>query len=182
MRPSAIPSGIEVRLVRFLDQPPDEFAHQGRKALVLLSANVVVFLPRTGFAPKRVPHGDFAGTGDFGVEIKIHHHLEGRDRLRLELGDGYQHLFLEFSREELQGGDQHRSLGLEVESDDAGRHFRDRHHLFHRRARRAVDVQGRDACIDQALALPAVAVARARCPPGGDGLFFARTHARKESI
>ena len=45
MSPSATPSGIELRLGGLDDQPPDQLAHQGREALVLLSANVVVFLP-----------------------------------------------------------------------------------------------------------------------------------------
>ena len=67
-------AGIEVRLVR---SPRSAARSSSRtraaKLSSFLSANVVVFLPRTGFAPKCVPHGDFAGTGDFGVEIQVHH-------------------------------------------------------------------------------------------------------------
>ena len=39
------PIRIQVRLGRALDQPLDELAHQSRKALILLPANIVIFLP-----------------------------------------------------------------------------------------------------------------------------------------
>ncbi len=39
------PVRIQLRLGGLDDHPLDELAHQGRKALVLLSANIVVFLP-----------------------------------------------------------------------------------------------------------------------------------------
>jgi hypothetical protein len=45
---------------------------------------------------------------------------------------------LEFVREKLQRCDQHRRFGIKVESDDARRHFSDRHHFFHRGARRTM--------------------------------------------
>jgi len=111
--------GIQMRPGCVDDQPFDQFAHQRGEALVLLSANVVVFLPGTRLAPKRVPNRNLAGTGNVRVEIQIDHQLERRNRGRLEFSDRYQQPLLEFGGEELQGCDQHRGLGVEVESDNA---------------------------------------------------------------
>ena len=53
------------------------------------------------------------------------------------------------------------SMSYLTRKDDAGRHFGDRDHFFHRGVRRAVNVQSRDARIDQALPLQAARRARA---------------------
>ena len=169
---------IELRLGSVLDQATDELAHQDCKALVLLSANVVVFLPRAGFAPERIPDGDFAGAGDFGIQVKVDHQLQRRDRVGLEFGDRHEQLVLELGGQELEGRDQHRGLGVEVETDDTGRHFRDGHHFLHGGSRRTIDVQRRYAGIDQTLPLPIVGGTRPRRLRRGLGLFLARTHAR----
>jgi hypothetical protein len=166
--------GIELMLTARLDQASDELAHQRRKALVLLSANVVVFLPRTGLAPERVPHRYFAGAGDLGIEIKIHQQLERGDGVGFELGDGHQQLLLELGGEELQGRDQQRGFGIEVKTHDTGRHFRDCNHFLDSGARRTMDMQRRNTRIDQPPALPIVGGARA--PDRRPGLFAARAH------
>ena len=86
------PIGIQLRLGGFDDQSFDELAHQDRKALVLLSANVVVFLPRAGFAPKGVPNRDLARAGNPRIEIKIDQELEvyiinvDKEREKIALG------------------------------------------------------------------------------------------------
>ena len=102
------------------DQSSDQFAHQRGEALVLLTANVVVFLPGARLAPKRVPHGNLAGAGNVRIEIKIDQQFERGNGARFEFRDRYHQPFLEFGGEELQGCDQHRGLRVEVESDNAG--------------------------------------------------------------
>src|SRR5882757_533615 len=72
--------GVQVRLGSLGDQSLDQFADQRREALVLLSTNVVVFLPGTRFAPKRIPNGHFAWAGYVRVEIQIDHQFERGDR------------------------------------------------------------------------------------------------------
>ena len=74
-----------------------------------------------------------------------------------------QHALLELRRQVLQRCDQHRGLGVEVEAHDARRQVRQRHHLLHGGARGPVDVQRRDAGVDQALPL---ALADARTAGG----------------
>jgi hypothetical protein len=86
-------------------------------------------------------------------------------------------LFLELGRKELQRCDEHRRLGGEVESDDAGGHFREGSYFFDRRPRRPVNVQGGNACIDQTLALAAVGAAHARSTGRFVGFFLGATHA-----
>ena len=109
-----------MRAARVDDQALDQFPHQRGEPVVLLPANVVVFLAGACLAPKGIPDGDFARTGDVRIEVEIHQALERGDRIRLEPGDRLEHPPLEFRGEELQRGDHHGGFGIEIESNDTG--------------------------------------------------------------
>ncbi len=126
--------GVELRLARIGDQALDQRAHERGKALVLLTANVVVFLARGRFSPEGVPDRNLAGTGNIRVEIEIDQQLERGDGPGLEALDRHEDAFLEFRGEEIERGDQHRRLRIEIEADDARRHLGDRHDFLDRRA------------------------------------------------
>ena len=145
---------IEVRRAAAGDHALDQLAHQHGEVVVLLAADVQVFLARAGLAPERVPHRDLARTGDIGIQIQVDQQPQRLHRRVLEARHRQHDALLELCRQVLERGHQHGRLGLEVEPHDARRQVRQRHDLLHRGARGTVDVQRGDAGIDQPLPLP----------------------------
>jgi hypothetical protein len=146
--------GIQVSLTRHGHHAGHQVTHQRGEVLVLATADVVVLLARARLTPERVPHRHLAGTGDVGVEIQLDQLFQRRHRSVLQPGDREHYPLFELRGQVRQRGEQHRVLRVEVKPDNARGEIRERDDLLHRGPRRTVDVQRRDAGIDESLPLP----------------------------
>ena len=160
------------------DQPLDQFAHQSTQNPHPSCRRYRRYSWRELASPQKEYHTEtLRGLAISGSRYSSTSSSQRPHRDVLELRHRQQHPLFELGRQILQRCHQHRRLGVEVEPHDARRQIGKRHHLLDRRARRAVDMQRRDAGVDQPLTL-----ADARGPPGAastlvsTGLALTRWH------
>ena len=144
---------VQMRLAALHDEPPHQLPYERHEAVVFLAADLVIFLPRGGLAPERVPDGDLARAGEFRIEVEVDEATHGFYRRVAHRQDRGRDLFIELCSKILQRRHHHGGLGTEVETHDAGREICDRDHLLDRSAGWPMDMQGGNARVDQALPL-----------------------------